>query len=100
MGPRANVQPHVPTDWPPESESTLHFELEADVDDKIFLAGIETWMSNPVILLPIYCGTREDRKTYVRADSGLLVIFSLRSVICVNMGRIFLYKTAFYSKYK
>jgi len=44
MGPRANGQPHVPADWPPESETTLHFEQEADGDGKIFLAGIETWM--------------------------------------------------------
>jgi len=51
MGPIASGQPHVPADWPPD-ESTLHFEQEDDGGDKIFLAGIATWMSTSVILLP------------------------------------------------
>jgi hypothetical protein len=39
MEPRANGQPHVPADIPPVSESTLHFEQEADGDDKIIGSG-------------------------------------------------------------
>lgn len=36
----------------------------------------------------------------MRADSRLLVIFSLRFMICVDMGKILIDKNAFYSKIK